>query len=133
MNLFDGMSTGEIISVLVVIVIFSAAAGLTMLAMGVFAVRAGLLGSKGTRHLPPATDRELLAFLTAAALGFASIVIMVFLGLILGFGNLAERALDQPFIFLPASIGPILLGGVFLLLGAGLTYTTIRSGRSPAH
>jgi hypothetical protein len=132
MNLFEGMTTGQIISVFVVIVLFSAAAGLIMLAMGVFAVRGGLLGSKGTRHLAPATDPELLAYLTAAALGFGSIVIMVFLGLILGFGDLAENALDNPLLFLPAATGPILLGGVFLLLGAGRAYQTIRSGRRPA-
>jgi hypothetical protein len=132
MNLFEGMNTGQIISVLVVVVLFTVAAGLIFLAMLVFAIRAGLLGAKGTRHLAPATDRELLAYLGAAASGFGSIVIMVFLGLILGTGDLAETQLENP-LFLPAAIAPILLGGALLLLGAGLAYQTIRSGRTATH
>jgi len=54
-----------------------------------------------------------------------SILIMTFLGF-------AENDLDNP-LFLPLAVGPILLGGLLLVTGAGLAFRTIRRRRtSPA-
>ena len=51
-----------------------------------------------------------------------SILLMVFLGL-------AENDLDNP-LFLPLSVGPILIGGLLFLTGAGLGLRTVRQRRA---
>ena len=124
MNLFGGLSSGQVTSVIVAAVIFTAAAGLTLLSLIAFGVRAGLMAPAYTTKVPLASDVELGTFLGGAALGMISILLMVFLGL-------AENALDNP-LFLPLSVGPILLGGLFLLTGAALAFRTVRSRRSPS-
>jgi hypothetical protein len=124
MNLFGGLTSGQVTSVIVVAVIFTAAAGLTLLALIAFGVRAGLMAPTYTSRVPAASELELGAFLAASAFGMISILLMVFLGL-------AENALDNA-MFLPLSVGPILLGGLFLITGAGLAFRTVRRGRTAA-
>jgi hypothetical protein len=124
MNLFGGLTSGQVTSVIVVAVIFTAAAGLTLLALIAFGVRAGLMAPTYTSRVPSGSDLELGAFLAAFALGMISILLMVFLGF-------AENDLDNP-MFLPISVGPILLGGLFLITGAGLAFRTVRRGRTAA-
>ena len=122
MNLFGGLTSGQITAVLVVAVIFTAAAGLTLLSLIAFGVRAGLMAPSYSTRIPLASDAELGAFLGGAAFGMISILLMTFLGF-------AENALDTP-LFLPLAVGPILLGGLFLVTGAGLAFRTIRSRRT---
>jgi hypothetical protein len=122
MNLFGGLTSGQITSVIVVAVIFTAASGLTLLALIAFGVRAGLMAPTYSTRLPAASDVELGAFLGAAAFGMISILLMTFLGF-------AENDLDNP-LFLPLAVGPILLGGLFLVTGAGLALRTIRRRRT---
>jgi hypothetical protein len=122
MNLFGGLTSGQITSVIVVAVIFTAASGLTLLALIAFGVRAGLMAPTYSTRLPAASDVELGAFLGAAAFGMISILLMTFLGF-------AENDLDNP-LFLPLAVGPILLGGLFLVTGAGLALRTIRRRRA---
>ena len=124
MNLFGGLTGSQITSVIVVAVIFTVAAGLVLLSLIVFGVRAGLMAPTYSGRLPAASDVELGAFLGGAALGMVSILLMTFLGF-------AENDLDNP-LFLPLAVGPILLGGLFFLTGAGLAFRTIRRRRSPA-
>ena len=124
MNLFGGLSGSQITSVIVVAVIFTIASGLVLLSLIVFGVRAGLMAPTFSTRLPAASDIELGAFLGGAALGMLSILLMTFLGF-------AENDLDNP-LFLPLAVGPILLGGLFFLTGAGLAFRTIRRRRSPA-
>ena len=124
MNLFGGLTGSQITSVIVVAVIFTVAAGLVLLSLIVFGVRAGLMAPTYSSRLPAASDVELGAFLGGAALGMVSILLMTFLGF-------AENDLDNP-LFLPIAVGPILLGGLFFLTGAGLAFRTIRRRRSPA-
>jgi hypothetical protein len=69
-----------------------------------------------------ASDVELGAFLGGAALGMISILLMTFLGF-------AENDFDNP-LFLPLAVGPILLGGLLFLTGAGLAFRTIRRRRT---
>jgi len=122
MNLFGGLSSGQVTSVIVVAVIFTAAAGLTLLALVLFGVRAGLMAPAYSSRVPLATDLELGAYLGAAAFGMISILLMVFLGL-------AENDLDNS-LFLPLSVGPILIGGLLFVTGAGLAFRTVRQRRS---
>ena len=124
MNLFGGLTGSQITSVIVVAVIFTLASGLVLLSLIVFGVRAGLMAPTYSTRLPAASDVELGAFLGGAALGMVSILLMTFLGF-------AENDLDNP-LFLPLAVGPILLGGLFFLSGAGLAFRTIRRRRSPA-
>jgi len=125
MNLFGGLSPGQITSVVVVAVIFTVAAGLTLLALIAFGVRAGLMAPSYSTRLPQASSAELGTFLGGATLGMISILIMTFLGF-------AENDLDNP-LFLPLAVGPILLGGLLFVTGAGLAFRTIRRRRtSPA-
>jgi hypothetical protein len=125
MNLFGGLGSHEVVSVLVVAVIFTAAAGLTLLSLIAFGVRSGLMAPSYSTRVPLASDVELGAFLGGAAFGMISILLMTFLGF-------AENDLDNP-LFLPLAVGPILLGGLFLVTGAGLAFRTIRKRRtSPA-
>ena len=124
MNLFAGLTANQITSVIVVAVIFTVAAGLVLLSLIVFGVRAGLMAPTYSTRLPAASDVELGAFLGGAAIGMVSILLMTFLGF-------AENDLDNP-LFLPLAVGPILLGGLFFLTGAGLAFRTIRRRRSAA-
>ena len=125
MTLFGGLTPSQITSVIVVAVIFTVASGLTLLALIAFGVRAGLMAPSYSTRLPQASSAELGAFLGAATLGMISILIMTFLGF-------AENDLDNP-LFLPLAVGPILLGGLLLVTGAGLAFRTIRRRRtSPA-
>jgi hypothetical protein len=125
MNLFGGLTPSQITSVIVVAVIFTVAAGLVLLALLAFGVRAGLMAPSYSTRLPEASSAELGAFLGGAALGMISILIMTFLGF-------AENDLDNP-LFLPLAVGPILLGGLLFVTGAGLAFRTIRRRRtSPA-
>ena len=125
MNLFGGLTSGQITSVIVVAVIFTVAAGLVLLALIAFGVRAGLMAPAYSTRLPQASSAELGAFLGGAALGMISILIMTFLGF-------AENDLDNP-LFLPLAVAPILLGGLLFVTGAGLAFRTIRRrGTSPA-
>jgi len=122
MNLFGGLTSGQVTSVIVVAVIFTGAAGLTLIALVLFGVRAGLMAPQYSTRVPLASDVELGAYLGAAALGMISILLMVFLGL-------AENDLDNP-LFLPLSVGPILIGGLLFLTGAGLAIRTLRQRRA---
>ncbi len=122
MNLFGGLTPAQITSVIVVAVIFTVASGLTLLALIAFGVRSGIMAPTYSTRLPAASDAELGAFLGATALGMISILIMTFLGF-------AENDLDNP-LFLPLAVGPILLGGLLLVTGAGLAFRTIRRRRS---
>lgn len=124
MNLFGGLSSSQVVAVIVVAVIFTVAAGLTLLSLVVFGVRSGLMAPQYSTKVPLASDTELGAFLAAAAFGMISILLMVFLGL-------AENDLDNP-LFFPLSVGPILVGGVFFLTGAALAFRTVRRGRATA-
>ncbi len=125
MNLFGGLTLGQITSVIVVAVIFTIAAGLTLLALIAFGVRAGLMAPTYSTRLPQASSAELGAFLGGVALGMISILIMTFLGF-------AENDLDNP-LFLPLAVAPILLGGLLFVTGAGLAFRTFRRRRtSPA-
>src|ERR1700738_251978 len=118
MNLFDGLTGGQVFSVFVVAVIFTAAAGLSIIALIAFGVRAGLMAARYTATVPPASDRGLGAFLGGALPGPISVLLMTFLGF-------AENDLDNP-AFLPLAVGPILIGGLLLLTGAGLAFRTVR-------
>jgi hypothetical protein len=124
MNLFGGLTPSQITSVIVVAVIFTAASGLTLLALIAFGVRSGVMAPTYSTRLPLASEVELGAFLGASAFGMISILLMTFLGF-------AENDLDNP-LFLPLAVGPILLGGLLLVTGAGLAFRTIRRRRSPA-
>jgi hypothetical protein len=125
MNLFGGLTPAQITSVIVVAVIFTVAAGLVLLALIAFGVRSGLMAPNYSTRLPEASSAELGAFLGGAALGMISILITTFLGF-------AENDLDNP-LFLPLAVGPILLGGLLFVTGAGLAFRTIRRRRtSPA-
>jgi len=124
MNLFGGLSPSQITSVIVVAVIFTAASGLVLLALIAFGVRAGLMAPSYSTRLPAASDVELGAFLGGASFGMISILLMTFLGF-------AENDLDNP-LFLPLAVGPILLGGLLFVTGAGLAFRTIRRRTSQA-
>jgi hypothetical protein len=122
MNLFGGLSGPQIRSVVIVAIIFTAAAGLTLIALIAFGVRSGLMAPTYTGRVPAGSDLELGAFLGASAFGMISILLMVFLGL-------AENDLDNA-LFLPFAVGPILIGGLLLITGAGLAFRTVRRGRT---
>jgi hypothetical protein len=121
-NLFSGLTPSQISSVIVVALIFTAAAGLTLLALIAFGVRSGLMLPTVSTRVPTASDVELGAFLGAAAFGMIAILLITFLGF-------AENDLDNP-LFLPLSVGPILVGGLLLVTGAGLAFRTVRGRRA---
>jgi hypothetical protein len=118
MNLFSGLSSHQVVSVIVVAVIFTAAAGLTLLSLIAFGVRSGLMLPTVSSSATLASDIELGAFLGGAAFGMISILLITFLGF-------AENDLDNP-LFLPVTVVPILVGGLFLITGAGLAFRTVR-------
>jgi len=123
MNLFDGLTSGGVFSVIVVAVVFTAAAGLSLIALIAFGVRAGIMAAPHTTNVPPATNLELGAFLGATVFGLISILLMMFLGF-------AENDLDNPSFF-PLAVGPILIGGLLLVTGAGLAFRTVRRDHAP--
>jgi hypothetical protein len=123
MNLFTGLSSSGVFSVIVVAVVFTAAAGLSIIALIAFGVRAGIMAAAHTSKVPPASNLELGAFLGATVFGLISIVLMMFLGF-------AENDLDNPSFF-PLAVGPILIGGLLLVTGAGLAFRTVRRGHAP--
>ncbi len=125
MNLFSGLGPHEITSVLIAAVLFIAAAGLALVGLIAFGVRAGLMAPKATSGVPAAADGELLLYLGAAACGLIADFAMVFMGL-------AENFLDNP-LFLPISIGLLVLGGVLLLAGVGLGLRTVRRTQAGTH
>jgi hypothetical protein len=118
-NWFNGLSSHQTVSVIIAFLIFTAAAGLTLLALIAFGVRAGLMAPAYSTRVPLASDLELGAFLGASAFGMISILLLVFMGL-------AENDLDSS-LFFPLSVGPILIGGLFLITGAGLAFRRVRS------
>ena len=122
MNLFGGLTPAQITSVIVVAVIFTVASGLVLLSLIMFGVRSGVMAPSYSTRLPAASDIELGAFLGGAAFGMISILLMTFLGF-------AENDLDNP-LFLPLAVGPILLGGLLFVTGAGLAFRTIRRRRT---
>ena len=127
MNLFDGLTPHQVLSVLVTVVVFTAAAGVCLIAVVAFGVRAGLMAPQVSRTVPSASDTELLAFLGAGLCGLISIVAMIFVGL-LGGSVFAETFLDNA-LLLPISVAFILLGGLLLLVGAALAVRTVRAAR----
>lgn len=124
MNLFDGMDSHAIQSVLVAAVIFTVASGVALVGLIGFGVRAGLVVPKATSGLPPARDAELLAWLGTGLCGLISDFGMAFLGL-------GENLLDQP-TFFPLTIGPIVPGVVLLAIALRLAAQAIRRSQAPA-
>lgn len=122
---FNGLAGIEdrVISVLVTVVIFSAASGLSLIALIVFAVRAGLMAPKATEGMAPASAVELSLFLGSAFLGLAAVLLLVFVGL-------AENDIGNPVLLLVVAL--IALGGLLFILGAGKAIVTIRRVRRPA-
>jgi hypothetical protein len=124
LNWFGGLSSHQVVSVIVAFVIFLANSGLMLLGLIAFGARAGIMAPAYTSKVPVASDLELVAFLGAFLFGLISMVFEVFLGL-------AENELDNP-LFLPLTVGPILIGGLFLITGAGLAFRTVRRGHRVA-
>ncbi|HYM51136.1 MAG TPA: hypothetical protein VET65_11290 [Candidatus Limnocylindrales bacterium] len=127
MNLFAGLSSHQVLSVLVTVVVFTAAAGVCLLGVIGFGVRAGLMAPEASRDVPRASDAELWIFFAASMAGLVSVLAMIFLGL-LGGSVFAETFLDNPLV-LPVSVALILLGGLLLLVGAALAFRSVRTGR----
>ena len=127
LNWFAGLSSHQVLSVIVVVVVFTVASGLTLLALIAFGVRSGLMAPSYTTRVPTASDAELTIFLGAFLMGLISIAAMIFVP---GLG-LAENDLDSP-LFFPAVVGPILIGGLLLVTGAGLAFRTVRRGHRVA-
>lgn len=117
---FNGFAGIEdrVLSVLVVVAIFTAASGLAFLGLIAFGVRAGLMAPKATSQVPPGSPTELWLFLGSAFVGLGTDLLMVFLGY-------SENDLDNP-LFLPITVGLIALGGVLFISGAGLAFRTAR-------
>ena len=124
MNLFNGLGTHQIESLAIAAVIFTAASGVSLVALIAFGVRAGLMAARATAGVPAARDLELGMYLAAALLGLLADFVMVFFGL-------AENYLDNPIIFVLAA-GPTLLGGLLFLGGAGQGMRTVRRARMAA-
>lgn len=124
LNWFGGLTGHQIVSVIVAFVIFLANSGLMLLGLIAFGARSGIMAPAYTSKVPAASDLELAAFLAAFFFGLISMAFMVFLGL-------AENLLDNP-LFLPLTVGPILIGGLFLITGAGLAFRTVRRGHRVA-
>lgn len=120
LNWFGGLSSHQVVSVIVAFVIFLANSGLMLIALIAFGVRAAIMAPTYTSKVPRASDTELAAYIGAFFFGLISMALMVFLGL-------AENDLDNP-LFIPFTVGPILIGGLLLVTGAGLGFRTVRRG-----
>jgi hypothetical protein len=128
LNLFGGLSTHQILSVVVSAIIFTIAAGVCLLSLIVFGVRAGLMAPTATSGVPEAGAAELLLLLLGSFFGLLAILGMILAGLISG-GTLAEFFLDEPLTLIVAAIF-IAVGGLFFILGVGLSFRTVRRARS---
>jgi hypothetical protein len=117
---FNGFAGIEdrVLSVVVAAIIFSAASGLSLLALIAFGVRAGLMAPRATSQLPQASPTELSLFLGSAFLGLLTVLLMTFMGL-------AENDLDNP-VFLPLTVGLIAVGEALFVSGAALAFRTVR-------
>lgn len=124
LNWFGGLTGHQIVSVIVAFVIFLGNSGLMLLGLIAFGARSGIMAPAYTSKVPAASDPELAAFLGAFLFGLISMALMVFLGL-------AENDLDNP-AFLPLTVGPILIGGLLLITGAGLAFRSVRRGHRVA-
>jgi len=122
---FNGLAGIEdrVLSVLVTLVVFSAASGLSLLALIVFGVRAGLMAPKATQGMAPASSLELLLFLGSAFLGLVAVLLLVFLGL-------AENDVGNQVLLLVVALAG--LGGLLFMAGAAMALLTIRRVRRPA-
>jgi len=121
MNLFAGMTTHQIISVIVVAIIFTAAAGLAVIALIVFGVRSGLMLQSA--RIPVGSDAELASYLGALLFAMISILGPVLVGM-----TAAENDLDNG-LYLPLAVGPILVGGFLLVSGAAIGIRDVRRRR----
>ena len=72
MNLFGGLSSGQVTSVFVVAVIFTAASGLTLLSLIAFGVRAGLMAPAYSTRVPLVGLPEPLGVAGSAPSGWAN-------------------------------------------------------------
>lgn len=128
MNLFGGLSSHQILSVVVAAIVFTIAAGVCLLSLIVFGVRAGLMAPTATSTMPVAGDLELLLLLVASFCGLLGDLGMILAGLLSG-GTLAELFLDEP---LTLAVGLLFsaLGGLLFIIGVGLAFRTVRRARS---
>jgi hypothetical protein len=125
MNLFAGLTPHQIVSVVVVAIIFTAAAGLALIALIAFGVRSGLMLQ--TARIPVGTDAELGAYLGALLFAMISILGPVLVGM-----TAAENDLDNG-LYLPLAAGPILIGGFLLVSGAAIGIRDVRRRHAQAH
>ncbi len=124
MNLFGGMTPHQVVSVIVVAVIFTAAAGLALISLIAFGVRSGLM--LPTARIPVGSDAELASYLGGLAFAMISIFLPILVGMIA-----AENDLDNP-LYLPVAVGPILIGGFLLLSGAAIGIRSVRRKHAAA-
>jgi hypothetical protein len=122
MNLFEGLSSQQVTSLIVAFIIFNLASGLCLISIIVFGVRAGMMAPAYTRRMPPASDLELMAFFLASVLALATPIILVFKGL-------GENYLDDP-TYLVIALLPTMLGGLLFLIGVALAVRTVRARRT---
>jgi L-cystine uptake protein TcyP (sodium:dicarboxylate symporter family) len=130
MNLFAGLTQHQIVSVLATVVLFTVAAGVALVPLLAFGVRAGLMAPEASKDLPPASDAELWTWFASSMSGFVSVLLMIFLGL-LGGSVFAETFLDNTPL-LVGSIAFILLGGLLFLVALALAFRTARRRPAPA-
>jgi hypothetical protein len=122
------LSRAQIISVLVVIVVFTAASVLCLVALIAFGVRAGLVAARATATVPSGGSFELTILLAASAAGFLADVLMIFFGLVNG-SVFAEFYTSEPAV-LVIGAGLTVLAGILLLAGAAIGMRTVRRSRS---
>jgi hypothetical protein len=130
LNLFNGLTRGQIISVIITIVVFTAASGLCLVALNAFGVRAGLVAARATANIPTGRSLELLVLLAASAAGFLADELMIFFGLING-SVFAELYTSEPMV-LVVGVGLTVLSGILLLAGAALGMRSLRRSRPGA-
>lgn len=128
LNWFQGLSTHEIISVIVTVVVFTGAAVLCLAAVIAFGVRSGLMAPQLTGQPPRNNDAELAAFFGSSLAALAAILAMIFLGLV-GGSVFAESFLDNAVLF-PVTIALMALSFVLLVAGAGLARRSVRRRRA---
>ncbi len=124
MNLFGGLTSHQIFSVIVVAIVFTAAAGLALISLIAFGVRCGLM--LPTARIPVGSDTELGSYLGALVFAMISILVPVLVGM-----TNAENDLDNP-LYLPVAVGPILVGGFLLLSGAAIGIRSVRRRHAQA-